>query len=85
MAILASDIGAWHIYACLRGFGRRVYHDERDFVFHVQRYTRPGETHRYTGEIFCRTFDTETQANAACERANAGDLDHSGGTRYTHL
>jgi hypothetical protein len=67
-----SDVGAWNVSAALRGNGRRVFHDDRDFVFYVQRYRNFG---RYTGEIATRTWDTEREAQEAADKANA-DSEH---------
>jgi hypothetical protein len=63
--------GPWHVAAVLRGNGRRVYRDERDFVFYVQRYVTPQPGRKYTGDTSCRSWDTEAEAQRAADNANA--------------
>lgn len=74
-ALTKSSVGAWHVSAVLRGSGRRVFHDDRDFVFYVQRYVRPQEGRRYTGDIATRTWDSESEAQRAADDANEGRYD----------
>jgi hypothetical protein len=62
------DPYAWHVYACLRGNGRRTFGDELDFVFYVQRYTKAARG--FTGEISLSPYATEAEAQGAADRAN---------------
>lgn len=80
---IKADASAWHVSAVLRGTGRRTYGDERDFIFHVQRYVRPQEGRRYTGDVATRTWNTEAEAQRAADNANAGRVDFN--IRGTYL
>lgn len=62
-----SDVGAWHVSSVLAGMGNRP----GVFVHYVQRYVRPQEGRRYTGDIATRTWDTREAAQAAADEANA--------------
>ena len=78
-----TEDGAWHVSAVLRGSGRRIYADDRDFIFHVQRYVRPQEGRRFTGDIATRTWDNEADAQKAADAANEGRCDFN--IRGTYL
>ena len=82
-ALTDSDVGTWHVSAVLRGMGRRVYNDDRDFIFYVQRYVRPQESRRYTGDVATRTWDNEAAAQKAADDANEGRVDFN--IRGTYL
>jgi hypothetical protein len=71
-ALTQSPVGAWHVYAVLRGMGKRIYRDDRDFVFHVQRYVTPQQGRCFTGEIATRTWLTRAGAQNAADAANEG-------------
>lgn len=60
--------GSWHVSAVLRGDGHR----RRALVFYVQRYVRPQEGRRYTGDVATRTWDSEAEAQRAADDANDG-------------
>lgn len=61
---------AWHVSAVLSGTGRRVYQDDRDFIFYVQRYRHPDEG-RETGEVLRQSFTTEADAEMVAALLNA--------------
>jgi hypothetical protein len=79
----AYEDGAWHVLAALRGIGKRVHHDERDFIFYVQRYVTPQEGRRYTGDVATCSWDTQADAQAAADAANEGRVEFN--IRGTYL
>jgi hypothetical protein len=52
----------------MKGMGNRP----GTFVYHVQRYTRPEDGRRYTGDVATRTWQDRAQAQGAADLANAG-------------
>lgn len=67
MATDTTDDGAWHVSSVLTGMGQRP----GSFVHYVQRYVRPQEGRRYTGDVATRTWADRDQAQAAADAANA--------------
>lgn len=72
--------GNWYVSAVLKGDGRGP---NREFIYYVQRYVRPQEGRRYTGDIATRTWDTEAEAQKAADAANEGRMDFN--IRGTYL
>jgi hypothetical protein len=70
----------WHTSAALAGMG----HDKSAFVFSVQRYLRPDEAERYTGEILLQSFTAEGDAQVVADRLNA-DSSRPHSSRRTYL
>lgn len=64
--------GAWHVSSVLKGDGSGP---NREFVYYVQRYVRPQEGRRYTGDIATRTWATFDEAQRAADNANEGRCD----------
>lgn len=80
MAETAIDVTYnWHISSVLTGSGERP----GDFVHYVQRYTRPDDPRRYSGEISTRTWCNADDAQTAASAANNGRCDF--GFRGTYL
>jgi hypothetical protein len=76
---MTDDASAWHVSAVLAGDGR----DHNRFVYYVQRYVRPQEGRRFTGDIATRTWDSEAEAQTAADNANEGCIDFN--IRGTYL
>jgi hypothetical protein len=79
----AYEDGAWHVSSVLRGIGRRVYNDERDFIHYVQRYVTPQPGRGYTGDVATRTWDSRDEAQKVADAANEGRIDFN--IRGTYL
>ena len=69
----------WHVSSVLEGMGQ----NPRAFVHYVQRYTRPDDSRRYTGEVSTRTWADADAAQQAATAANQGQCDF--GFRGTYL
>lgn len=78
MTDMTAD-GAWHVSSVLAGMGDRPGR----FVHYVQRYVRPQEGRRYTGDVATRTWASRDEAQAAADAANAGRMDFN--IRGTYL
>jgi len=68
----------WHVSAAREGMGSRGR-----FVYYVQRYTRPEDPRRFTGDVSTRTWSDDLEAQRAADEANAGRCTFE--TRGTYL